>query len=139
MTFELASQIIIAIFGFLGVVFPLIPRRQNRSLRDNIKEDLEIASNLPDGSAKDKLLQHVDAMVVQVCEEQNYRREPFGLVLGMSFIIFSAAGGIWVISAGGWWLVALVVLIPSLFMGIVGVTLDGTKKKRDSRGRSITE
>lgn len=135
---DLVAQIAVAVLGFLSASLPFLgARRARKTLREDLRLDLQLLAEVPDGRIKDRLIEHIERMFDTVEQDRERRREPVGMTLAIIFIGVSTVGGIWAIHAGGWWLLTLIVVAFVFILGAVGLARDGTKRLRDERGRPM--
>ncbi|KAB2341529.1 hypothetical protein [Actinomadura rudentiformis] len=136
MSWDIASRIFIAVVGLVGVIWQI--QRTHGGTWKSIKDELEIYSLLPDNShAKEILLKRAEAAIMQhVEDEKELRRDPFGIVLALTFLTIGAT-----IAAlafrGGWWLASLLPAAFFVVFGIAGLNLDAVPRQRDEKGRVI--
>ncbi|RCV52738.1 hypothetical protein [Marinitenerispora sediminis] len=130
--FTSIETIAIALIGLIGALAKLVTPSPKKTLRDDIKADLEILRDLPaESGARTEMLDHIDAMVRRLSEERDRRRDPVGIVFGVCVILAASALGIWAVNMGGWAAWLCVPLAVGLFIfGSIGLTADMTGSGR---------
>ncbi|MFI6758294.1 hypothetical protein ACIBF5_04010 [Micromonospora sp. NPDC050417] len=134
MNLDLVAQIAVAALGVLSAAVPFLGGRQDRRI---LKEDIELLNKVPDGVIRQRLERQVIATLDEIEAARHHRRDPYGVTLALVLIAASVIGGVWAISAGGWWLLSLVVVAFVFAVGAAGLVQDVTKRKRDKRGDPI--
>ncbi len=71
-----------------------------------------------------------------MAQDDEKRRDPVGIVLGLVFLGLAGWTGILTLDGSNWWLAAA---IPLGVIGLVGLATDATRARRDERGRRILE
>ncbi|WBB70584.1 hypothetical protein [Micromonospora sp. WMMD812] len=138
MSLDLVAQIIVGVLGALAAVLPLLGSRQvRRTRRDDLRLDVELLTQIPDGPVRQKLERHILATLDEIEAAKERRRDPLGVTLALILIASSTFGGIWFIREGGWWLLGLVAVAFVFTLGAVGLAQDVSKRKRDQKGRPI--
>jgi hypothetical protein len=139
MNAALLGQIAVAVLGVMGATVPLLANRTARKdIRANLQADLSLLGELPpESKRRDELVAHVDASIDRLIADQERKRDPGGVALGLAIIGISIAGGIWVLSIGGWWLFLLIPAALGVLVGSVGLAQDVSLIHRDSSGRPL--
>jgi hypothetical protein len=137
MNWEVASSLIVALLGLVGVWMQV--RRGRAGSLGEIKQELEILAQLPESSTtRDRLLRHVEAKIDRMIEgETELRREPTGIAAGTFMIMLAMVLGYIAWTAEGW---LRLLFILAFFIGIVGaygLVQDVPRRKRDAKGRPI--
>jgi hypothetical protein len=106
-----------------------------------VLEDLEILDRLPtDSPVRGELASHIDASIRRlITGEDELRRDPGGVVLGIILLAFGAIG-VWLgwrNRADVWGWPVLVVALCFATLGAYGAARDSTKMRRDERGRPV--
>jgi hypothetical protein len=129
------SKALVAGLPVLAVLVQLLRRPRNR--QDQLKADLELLGLLPDEStARDKLLQHIDCSVQRlVSDEEDLRRDPMGIGLGVVFLLAAVVLIVFAVRGGGWWLWIGAFVVGAL--GAVGLGQDAVPRRRDLKGRPL--
>ncbi|MFC7329012.1 hypothetical protein [Marinactinospora rubrisoli] len=133
--FKSVETIGIALIGLVAALARLVKPSPKKTLRDDIKADLEILQGLPEeSSARTEMLDHIEKMVRQLSEERNRRPDPVGIVFGVCIILAASALGIWAVNIGGWaaWICVPVAVCLFIF-GSLGLTADMTGRARKER------
>lgn len=123
------GPIVVAALGFVA------SGTASRSRHARLKESVELLKLLPEQSEARKLLEaHIERTISRVAEDDEKRREPFGIVLSLLLLVF--AGWTWTLALDGsnWW---SALAIPLTVFGVAGFTMDFTRAKRDERGRRL--
>lgn len=137
-SWEVFGQAMVAILT-IGAAFVQF-RRSTSYPRENLRHDLEILAKLPrDSEARAKLAGHIeDAVIRSLDVEDDKRRDPTGIALGVIFIVGGSAAAYYGFQTETFWRLALWVLAALLLLlGIPGFVQDVTKRKRDAAGRPI--
>jgi hypothetical protein len=135
----LVANLVIAALGVIAA-FAQTRRNQDRGRRQ-VRQDAELFKLLPEESAARKeLLAHIDKQIVRLIRnEDELTRDPTGVLLAIIFLVVAAALVVTSFREGGiWWFL----IVPASFFGIfglVGLGQDLPRRKRDERGRAITE
>jgi hypothetical protein len=83
-------------------------------------------------------LQHIDQSVERlIVDEDELRRDPTGIGLAVFFLISTSVLVVFAIRSGDWWLWPIVAFL-GLF-GVIGLSQDGSRRKRDAKGRPIRD
>ncbi|MEU9912405.1 hypothetical protein [Streptomyces sp. NPDC051001] len=138
------SPIVIALItGFFGA--RLGRRTRSDKVMERLKAEIEAAEALPDGSAaKETLLAQLDATASkyeETCQhEDTFRRDSFGVILGLILGGVGIALGSWAALAGGshlwWWVLA----IPLIIFGVPGFFYEmAGGKSREAPATTPTE
>ncbi|WP_017625294.1 hypothetical protein [Nocardiopsis chromatogenes] len=124
-------QVAIGVVAVAGALLKILPARGRTTLRDDIRTDAEIVGLLPEGKARERLMEHIDGLVARLAEEQGHRRDPAGMALGVSFMIIAGALGILGMNLGGWAMWALLTTAVLLFcFGLIGFSMEAEKRAR---------
>lgn len=144
MDVESAVALITLALGIPAIVLEIVKHLGRKSLRDRLKQDIEIRSALrssfPD-SEMPALDKHIQNQVTKLAEEDEMRRDWAGSALAIYFIV--ATIGLVVLAIGmaiklsGWWTLLLIPAGVSLVFGIVGATESFPKAVRDEKGNRI--
>ena len=119
----------------IGVVSVVVNQRSSRGRRARLRQDAELLALLPEGSEARRLLEsHIERTVVQLGADDEKRRDPFGIVLALVFLAFSGWTGSAALRGSNRW---LLLAIPCGVLGLAGVARDGSRAKRDWRGRPV--
>ncbi|MFD5983659.1 hypothetical protein [Streptomyces cyaneofuscatus] len=83
---------------------------------------------------------HIEDSIRQIIEvEDKKRRDPFGVVLAIIFILIAASLiAASFINGGLYWWLTVPGAVTGIF-GLAGLAQDATKRNRDERGRPIAE
>lgn len=139
MNAALLGQIAVAVLGVIAAAVPLAGNRAaSKDARSNLQTDLAILAELPaESTRRDRLVEHIDASVDRLIADQSRRRDPMGVGLGLALILISILGGVWAVSAGGWWLLSLIPVLLVFMLGSAGLAQDVTLLNRDEGGRPL--
>jgi uncharacterized membrane protein YqjE len=137
-SWDIASRIIIALVGLMGVAWQV--RRAHGGTLKSIKEELDIYSLLPDESpAKKLLLDRAEAAIVRhLSDEMELRRDPYGMALAL-FLLTSGAVMTLLVFTDQWSWLTLIPAAIFLIFGVAGLHQDAVPRKRDENGRPIEE
>ncbi|HWE90153.1 MAG TPA: hypothetical protein VG317_11900 [Pseudonocardiaceae bacterium] len=135
MNWDLISKILLAALPVAAAAVQLIRRKDGRV--GQLKTNLELLALLPeDGPARAKLLDHIERSVERlIVEEDELRREPMGIALGIVFLAVAIGLTVFAFRDGGWWWWPIIIFIA--IMGATGLGQDGVRRKRDAKGRPI--
>lgn len=126
----LAAVIVTAIGALIAGIFQFVGTRRHR--RSNIKDDLEILSQLPgDSPARAPLLAHIEASIGSlVRSEVDQYREWSGV--GAAVFLAALAGGVGLFAArGGTW---MLLWLPVVFLGLLAIVgfAESIRRRSDS-------
>jgi hypothetical protein len=141
MDWDNVSKVVIASAGAVAAAAKVIgDMRATSSRREQIRKDIELLNLLDVSStARVALAAHVDGAILQLIEDEaEKRRDPTGVALAFFFLLLALWSGISAFAADGskWW---LLLAVPSLLLGLVGLSQDGVRRKRDERNRAIRQ
>ncbi|MGI9194587.1 MAG: hypothetical protein ACR2FO_08805 [Actinomycetota bacterium] len=136
MDWNRALVAIASVASVVGVVREIARSTRRHRRRDWIIKDLDILKLLPDASeARPRLEAHINREVMQlVDDEEQKRRDPFGIVLAVIFIALAAWTAFLAYQGSHGWLVAAV---PLALLGVVGLAQDAVPRKRNEKGRPL--
>lgn len=144
MDVESAVALITLALGIPAIVLEIVKHLGRKSLRDRLKQDIEIRSALrssfPDCevSALDK---HIQNQVTRLAEEDEVSRDGAGAALAIYFLVATIGLVILAIymavTLSGWWTLMLIPAGVSLVFGIVGAAESFPKAVRDEKGNRI--
>ena len=130
------------VIAALGLIAAFVQTRRNQDKgRSQLQQDAELFKILPEEStARSELLVHIDKQVVRLIRnEDELTRDPTGILLAIIFLAVAVALAVTSFREGGvWWFL----IAPASFFGIfglVGLGQDLPRRKRDERGRPITD
>lgn len=134
---SIAVAVVAGVFAVLAAAikyFELFGRS-----RSDIGKDIEIYNALPDSSsAKKKLLENIDLRIKQsIVNETQKRRDPLGIILGLTLFAAGAYFSWFTVENGGWWWLLFPVAVIICIVGIVGFFQDIKKTERNEKGRPI--
>ncbi|RCS79277.1 hypothetical protein CIK70_08080 [Brachybacterium alimentarium] len=144
MDVESAVALITLALGIPAIVLEIVKHLGRKSLRDRLKQDIEIRSALPSSfparemSALDK---HIQKQVTKLAEEDEMRRDGAGAGLAIYFL--AATIGLVIlafymgVAQSGWWTLMLIPASVSLVFGLVGATESFPRAIRDEKGNRI--
>lgn len=127
------GQAAVPIAGGLATVFRAFRSRTHR-LRGEIRSDVELLNELPDGSAgRTALARSIDEQIVRLIEEGRKSRDPMGMMLAAFFLLLAAWAGYYAVQpddgVSPWWIA--VFLFGTL--GLVGLATEGAAKTPEQR------
>ncbi|MCS5507135.1 hypothetical protein [Curtobacterium flaccumfaciens] len=132
---ELTALIGPAIAAVALVIGKLLDRGQARpSYRTDITADLKIWAALPASSpVRDELLADVERRVRGGIAGDEKTRDPFGIALGICFVLFGIWMGYLGITSDPVWLKAIFfgAATVTVVLGVSGIVLDSTKRERN--------
>lgn len=137
----MSEQTVVAIIsGLVAVLVTVISKVDIFSRRHaNIAKDIELYNSLPsDSKSKQKLLLAIDAKITsQLIHEVELRRNPAGIILGITLVLAGAYLSWFFYDKGSWWLLGWSVSFFILILGIVGFFQDISRLARDEKGNPI--
>ncbi|GAB3430086.1 hypothetical protein [Flindersiella endophytica] len=140
---QLIGQVALVACALIGAVVPLLGRRAaRRTLRSDLRTNIELLNELPaDSPSTRKLAALVDRTIDLLADEQERRRDPggIGVGLGLGLIVLSTLAGLWAIDEGGRWLWVLVPAGFFLLIGSLGLTQDITRGRSDKRAKQLDQ
>lgn len=132
---ELVAGIVPSLVALAGIAFQWWRHGGRRSA---LLRNLDVYGRLPDSDLRTRLLDHIHKQVAALIEDEDERRrDPAGIVLGLVFVAF----GTWLLLYGfgreTWQWAFVVPGFVVLLLGSYGFVADSTRRKRDERGRVI--
>lgn len=128
----------VALMKLVSLVFP----HPTTNLRRDITRNVDLLDRIPDDTqAHALLLAEIEKDVGQLLvTAKESRRDPFGVGLGVSFLVVAAIVGRWALQLANPWNILVWVLCASLaLLGLFG-TFEGLKAApRDEKGRIVGE
>ncbi|TCO47851.1 hypothetical protein EV646_105409 [Kribbella antiqua] len=138
MASELVGEIAVAVGGVLSAAVPLLGNRANRkTLRDDMDRDIAAMNALPEGHpAREAFGELIKRQAEMMTRELETRRDPFGIGLGVGFIVTGMVVGIVILRGdlSKWWLIAVAL---AFLIGSAALAQDASKLKRDPKGKPI--
>lgn len=125
-----AASVLAASFGLV---------RGEGKLRRNLRNDVELSKELPDGfNGKEVLMDHIASEIRRLHDrETEGRRDLTGTTLGLIFALAGGYGTIWFVRHAAWWHWFGLITGLAAALGLYGIVEGLTIRKRDSKGRAI--
>lgn len=133
----MSQQLILALVGAIAIVLAAIlgVPRFSRDMRSGIAKDLEIYKALPQTSpVRDGLLEHIEQRVRQLSVNDQAKRSPGQIALGVSILVIAFVMGWFMVVWNGWWWLASPVVLFLLILAGVGIGQGAKKAQRDNKG-----
>lgn len=144
MDVESAVALITLALGIPAIVLEIVKHLGRKTLRDRLKQDIEIRSALHSSFPAREMRaldDHIRKQVAKLAKEDEKRRDGAGVALALYF--FAATVGLVFLALymGGeqswWWLLMFIPASVSLVFGLVGAFESGPKAIRDERGNRV--
>lgn len=141
---ESAVALITLALGIPAIVLEIVKHLGRKSLRDRLKQDIEIRSALPSVfPARERMAldKHIQKQVAKLAEEDEIRRDGAGM--GLAIYFFAATIGLVALAVymgvvqSGWWVLMLVPASVSFVFGVAGAKESFPKAIRDEKGNRI--
>lgn len=132
-----------AVVGGITTLLAAIAARTSFRLngsRRRLARDLDLHDRLPDSSGMKAILAElIDKQVEQLISDESIkRRNPFGVVLSLVFMIAGGGLAYLAVRSDSWVGVSLWIVAGIVFgLGISGFVIDVRRVERDDRGRPI--
>jgi hypothetical protein len=138
---SVAQYVIPAISASATLIGVVIAARKNEGLRSRIKEDVDILSNMKEGTlARDALTAHVDWEVDRLIRSETVGERQWGFgVFALVATLALTALSTWLLSQGGLTLLWLTLTLPFTLVFIYGMIDSFSKLPRDEKGNTIRD
>lgn len=117
--------------------------RGQGKLRRNLRHDVDLAKDLPDGFAGKKILMdHVEQQIAalrsgELGGEAGGRRDWSGFTIGVIFALAGGYGTLWFFGHTAWWHWIGLLTGAAAALGLFGITEGLMIKKRNAKGIAI--
>lgn len=112
---------------------------KSERMRRDIERDLGLLAQIDWDSPEAKQLRRsVDLRLGELAKYSRLRREPFGMSLGIAFVVAGLAALIGAYNLDGWlpWLLWPLGVVVAL-LGVAGIAEDGGRAERDKDGKRV--